>query len=155
MARLVWVVCIAYVLGKLPEDDCKQKGFTDQLLCSSCSLLTTYLPGYSELHRDCTQCCTSDEAEQPLYTEAVLTYNPKYITAYAALQEFIKLSLDKYPNLRVVSEARLYPKLLLFSADGRVTEEQIRHWTREELEEFLNKRLEKVQEKPASEGWFW
>lgn len=147
----LWVLSAA----KLPVEECKSKGFTEQLMCSSCALLTTYLQDHPSLHGECLQCCTSDIGEQAIYTEAILDYNPKYILGYPGISDFLATSAKQFPNLRLISEARLWPKLLLISAEGKVTEEQIRYWSREDLEEFLTKRLAKPQEQPKTESWFF
>jgi hypothetical protein len=151
---LFLLLSLVLSIAKLPAEECKLKGFTEQLMCSSCALLTTYMQSYTELHAECRQCCTPDEGQQAIYTEAILDYNPKYILGYPGISEFITTSAKQFPNLRLITESRLWPKLLLISAEGKVTEELIRYWSREDLEEFLTKRLVKPQEKPQTSSWF-
>ena len=159
---MVLIAVLALVVGVVSarEDPaaCREKGYTEHLVCSSCALLQTYLPSRTDIFSECQSCCANDEVDLALYTHAVLDYNPKYLDGYPGVSDFITQSLGKFPNLKVVKESRIWPRLYLVAADGKKTEEQIRYWTKEDIEEFLSKRLAKGKSEEKDEetgGWFW
>lgn len=58
-------------LEVLPAGICVERGFSSNLLCSSCDKLTEF--GLTTLVEDCQSCCLKDaDTEQKTYAKAVL-----------------------------------------------------------------------------------
>lgn len=153
---LAAVVLLGLAFAREDVATCREKGFTEQLVCSSCALLQTYLPARTDIFKECQQCCANDEVDSALYVQAELSYNPKYLDGYPGVSEFLEKSISKFPNVVATTQARIWPRLFLLAADGQKTEEQIRYWTSADIEEFLIKRLAKTaEEKKEASWWSW
>jgi len=123
--------------------DCRQLGFSETLLCSSCSDLSQFVTD-GDLIKECKSCC-SDETENTEQTfvsaQLVVCRCAHHINSFPHIFEFIDKNSQDYPKLTVVNERGSPPLLRLKDNTGALDTLNIEGWKTEHLEQFLKEKL--------------
>jgi len=124
--------------------DCHQLGFSEALLCSSCSDLSQFVSD-NDLINECKKCCSDDQAENAAQTfvsaQLVVCRCAHHINSFPHIFEFVDKKAQDYPKLTVVNERGSPPLLRLKDNTGGLDTLNIEGWKTEHLEQFLKEKL--------------
>eukprot|EP01088_Endostelium_zonatum_P000516 TRINITY_DN10768_c0_g1_i1.p1 TRINITY_DN10768_c0_g1~~TRINITY_DN10768_c0_g1_i1.p1 ORF type:complete len:180 (+),score=40.71 TRINITY_DN10768_c0_g1_i1:14-553(+) len=136
-------------------EECRGKGFTENLMCSRCEQLSTFVND-SEIISDCFSCCTNDSNTDMLYSFAVLQVNANYLWMFPQINTFIDGKAAKYVNLEVEYPTfGVVPTLVFYNEHKEIVDTvQIDRWRLDTITDFLDQKLMKelqiVKEKKAN-----
>jgi len=137
----LFLECIA----DLAPEECRNQGFTANLLCSSCKELAQF--NLTTLVSSCEDCCTKDQVEEVgvRFPFAHLEVCGWKIGRYPQVQAFIKSErVNDWPGLRINYVRGADPYIKLLNDDGDMVEMlNIEKWNTDTIIEFLNERLAK------------
>jgi len=119
-------------------------GFTQNLKCSTCELLTKY--ELDPIKENCFKCCSKDESEAPetpKYPFAELVVCGWKLKRFPQVSAFIKSDrVRQFPNLKVRYAHGTDPIIRLMNEDREVVEILgIDKWNTDSVEEFFQEHL--------------
>ncbi|KAM7434145.1 hypothetical protein ABFA07_009576 [Porites harrisoni] len=129
----VFFALIQFSVSELTPEQCRELGFSVNLLCSSCDELKPFnLTSEPSLEANCRKCCHADEQEEATK-----------LGRFPQIQAFVRSDRPaKFPNLRINFVRGADPILKLHDENNEVQEElSIEKWNTDSVEEFLLERL--------------
>jgi len=129
--------------GKFSSGECSKLGFTDELVCSSCSKLKGF--DLQMLEENCNECCESDDDESGVkkFFGAILEVCSWKLGRYPQVQAFIKSEKARaFPNLKIQYKRGMDPTVKLLDEDKNVQETlSVEKWDTDNIEEFFTEKL--------------
>ncbi|CAH3037644.1 unnamed protein product [Pocillopora meandrina] len=124
----IFLTLIQITIAELTPEECRDLGFSVNLICSSCDELKPFnLTSEPSLEQNCRKCCQADGQEEATKVSFVRSDRP-----------------EKFPNLRINFVRGADPVLKLHDESNEVKEVlSIEKWNTDSVEEFLNERLAK------------
>jgi len=147
----VSILSIVYLLslsvsithGKLSQDECSKLGYTDDLVCSSCTKLKQF--DLTEMQDSCDECCEKDEEEEGVkkFFGAILEVCQWKLGRYPQVQAFIKSDKAKaFSNLKIQYKRGMDPTVKLLDENKSVQETlSVEKWDTDNIEEFFREKL--------------
>uniref|UniRef100_A0A7S4NRG0 Selenoprotein F/M domain-containing protein n=1 Tax=Paramoeba aestuarina TaxID=180227 RepID=A0A7S4NRG0_9EUKA len=135
-------LCLLGPVAALSSEECANLGFSDSLVCSSCTHLSRFVDE-EDLVNECKLCCTPDADDEKTFTMAELVHS-KY------LSESLNTFLDKNPfpdtALKVRQLERFIHPLIKFLeiVDEKLVVVEVHEivgWSYDDIVAFLNKKL--------------
>jgi len=130
--------------GKLSAEECSKLGFTDELVCSSCTKLKKFNL-HNEMQDSCDQCCESDEDDSGVkkFFGAILEVCQWKLGRYPQVQAFIKGDKAKaFSNLKIQYKRGMDPTVKLLDENKSVQETlSVEKWDTDNIEEFFREKL--------------
>jgi len=125
--------------------ECAIKGYTNNLLCSTCDMMEDFQLGPA-IRDDCLQCCQKDQEEPGVtkYPYAELVVCNWKLGRFPQVQAFIKSERpQQFPGLRVRYARGADPVIKLLDEDREVVETLgIDKWNTDSVEEFFREHLQ-------------
>ncbi|CDW53623.1 Sep15 SelM domain containing protein [Trichuris trichiura] len=123
----------------MTKEECRDAGFTINLLCSSCDDLAQFK--LDALEPTCRQCCQKDVGESK-YPTAILEVCGSLCYASYFLAFVKSVDLKRWPGLLVQYVRGADPTIKLVDEKGNIAETLgIDNWNTDSVIEFLNMRL--------------
>jgi hypothetical protein len=135
-------------IHKLGSESCSKLGFSETLMCSACSRLSSILADVDDsrqLLAECHGCCQADEQE--FYFHGKLYVCPHEADQNQDLHHFINRELPKFPAVSVEYIPQSRPMMELIKEDEQKGDfTNIDGWKAEELVELLKMRMKNITE---------
>lgn len=142
-----FLALIQFTLSELTPEQCRDMGFSVNLLCSSCDELKPFNLTESSLEQNCRKCCHADGQDEVAkrYSFGTLEVCNWKLGRFPQIQAFVRSDRPaKFPNLRINFVRGADPILKLHDENNDVKEVlSIEKWNTDSVEEFLNERLVK------------
>eukprot|EP01117_Protostelium_nocturnum_P014887 TRINITY_DN5715_c0_g1_i1.p1 TRINITY_DN5715_c0_g1~~TRINITY_DN5715_c0_g1_i1.p1 ORF type:complete len:154 (-),score=46.15 TRINITY_DN5715_c0_g1_i1:129-590(-) len=144
---VVLILSIGFCAVSAVEFDkkkCLELGFGEDLLCSSCDDLKTFVKDKS-LHEECASCCQASQKENEgkttQFSEGKLIVCKWKLGRFPHVSEFIEKRAEFFPHLQIEYRTYADPILQLTNSEGEVETLRIEGWKTENIEEFLRGNL--------------
>jgi len=122
------------------SNECKQLGFSDTLLCSSCVEFEKHI-NHQQLVADCKKCCVEEETAEEFYDSAKLTVCSWKLGGFPEIKHFITKEAPNFGKLQVQYVGGAYPTMELTAADGKTKKIPLNDWKSDTLKEYLTSKL--------------
>lgn len=142
----IFLALIQFSVSELTPEQCRELGFSVNLLCSSCDELKPFnLSSEPSLEQNCRKCCHAEEQEEATkrYAFGTLEVCNWKLGRFPQIQAFVRSERPaKFSNLRINFVRGADPILKLHDENNEVKEVlSIEKWNTDSVEEFLNERL--------------